>query len=65
MQQVQNAIERKLFEINLYEIKRYVSLLQNLSIEDIEKELRRPKIQSLCEINPVFNEAIFCMLLSK
>jgi hypothetical protein len=58
-------VNAKIAELNVFEIKRYITLLEKLELPAIEIELNKPKIKSLCQQNPVFNEAIFCMLLSK
>lgn len=52
-------------DLNNYEIKKYIRYLEKLDLHTLEVEIKRNKIQSLCQQNQVFNEAILLTILSK
>ena len=65
MQLQTQQLSNKISELNLYEIKRYITILEKLSLHELEVEIKRNKIKNLCQQNPVFNEAILLTILSK
>jgi len=65
MQLQTQQLSNKISELNLYEIKRYIALLEKLTLHELEVEIKRNKIQSLCQQNPTFNEAILLTVISK
>jgi hypothetical protein len=65
MQLQTQQLSNKISELNLYEIKRYITILEKLSLHELETEIKRNKIQSLCQSNSLFNEAILLTVMSK